>query len=150
MALVFLVMLTTAHLENFDLIVATVRQYRSQHRCTFDQWRTKLNGVARANREYLIESDFGANVCRYLFYFEFFASDNFILLATGFYDRVHVKPHQLIKGLFSLRRAPDSLKRNRENLRLYMDLGFESKSNRVADPHFALNFDDQSPIPGSL
>src|ERR1035437_11137049 len=100
MALVFLVMLATAHLENLDLVVATMRQYRSQHRNTFDQWRTKSNGVTRAHCEHLIDSDFGANVCRYLFYFEFFASDNFILLATGFYDRVHGKPHQLIKGLF--------------------------------------------------
>ena len=71
-----------------------MRHNRSQDRSTFDQRRTKLDGVASAHCEDLVESDFGSNVCRYLFYFEFFASDNFILLATGFYDRVHVKPHQ--------------------------------------------------------
>ena len=95
MALVFLVMLTTTHLENLYLIVATVRQNRSQYRRTFDQGRTKFNGVTSAHCEHLIQGDFGTNVCRYLFYFEFFASDNFVLLATGFYDRVHVKPHQI-------------------------------------------------------
>jgi hypothetical protein len=46
----------------------------------------------------LIDGEFGTNVCRYLFYFKFFASDNFILFATGFYDRVHDrKPHQMLK-----------------------------------------------------
>jgi len=94
MALVFLVVLTTAHLENLDLIVTTMGDNRSQNRGTFNQWRTKLNGVTSTHCEYLIKGDFGSNVCRYLFYFEFFASDNFILLASGFYDRVHVKPHQ--------------------------------------------------------
>jgi hypothetical protein len=37
----------------------------------------------------LVQGDFLPNVCRYLFYLEFFASGNAILLATGFYDRVH-------------------------------------------------------------
>ena len=44
---------------------------------------------AIAYHQYLVESDFAANVCRYLFYFKFFASGNAILLATGFYDRIH-------------------------------------------------------------
>ncbi|CDG84977.1 putative uncharacterized domain protein [Janthinobacterium agaricidamnosum NBRC 102515 = DSM 9628] len=98
MALMLLVVLTTTHLENFDLIMATMRHNRNQYRCTFDQWRTKLDGVARAYCENLIDGDFGTNVCRYLFYFKFFASDNFVLFATGFYDRVHdLKPHQMLK-----------------------------------------------------
>src|SRR5215217_8079204 len=48
MALVLLVVLAAPHLENLHLIVATMRQNRSQDRCTFDQWRTKLDGVACA------------------------------------------------------------------------------------------------------
>ena len=95
MALVLLVMLTAAHLEDLDLVVATMRQHRGKDRRTFNQGCTKPNGVTGAQCEHLIESDFGSNVCRYLFYFEFFASDNFILLATGFYDRVHEKPHRM-------------------------------------------------------
>ena len=105
MALVLLVVLTTTHLENLHFIVTTVCHNSNQHRCTFDQWRTKLDGVARAYCENLIDGEFGTNVCRYLFYFKFFASDNFILFATGFYDRVHdMKPHRLIKGLSSRHR----------------------------------------------
>src|SRR3954467_5099129 len=100
MALVFLVVLTTTHLENLHFIVTTVCHNSYQHRCTFDQWRTKLDGVARAYCENLIDGEFGTNVCRYLFYFKFFASDNFILLATGFYDRVHdLKPHQMFERI---------------------------------------------------
>jgi hypothetical protein len=60
-----------------------------QNRSTFNQGSTKFDALARANGEDLIDREFGTNVCRYLFYFKFFASDNFILLATGFYDRVH-------------------------------------------------------------
>ncbi|MEN3365390.1 MAG: hypothetical protein V7606_2664, partial [Burkholderiales bacterium] len=77
MALTLLVVLTTAHLENLDLIVATVRQYRSLDLGTINQRRTKFNGVTSAHCEHLIKGDFGTNVSRYLFYFEFFASSNF-------------------------------------------------------------------------
>jgi hypothetical protein len=124
MALVFLVVLTTTHLENLHFIVTTVCHNSYQYRCTFDQWRTKLNGVARSYCEYLIDGDFGTNVCRYLFYFKFFASDNFILFATGFYDRVHdMKPHQMLK---------DFPGRSRGNRRLYMDCFFSSKGKHNA------------------
>jgi hypothetical protein len=50
-----------------------------------------------------------------LFYFEFFASSNFVLLAAGFYDRVHVfpfAPWRITLGSSSdyrARRAVDSL-----------------------------------------
>jgi len=54
MALVFLVVLTTAHLENLDLIVTTMGYNRSQNRGTFNQWRTKLNSVTSTHCEYLI------------------------------------------------------------------------------------------------
>jgi hypothetical protein len=85
--------------------MATMRHNRNQYRCTFDQWSTKLDAVARAYCEHLIDGDFGTNVCRYLFYFKFFASDNFVLFATGFYDRVHdLKPHQMLKEFVPLSR----------------------------------------------
>ncbi len=107
--------------------MATMRHNRNQYRCTFDQWGTKLDGVARTYCEYLIDGDFGTNVCRYLFYFKFFASDNFVLFATGFYDRVHdLKPHQMLKECPS-DRAKQALP-GRENLRLYMDCELTSKT----------------------
>jgi hypothetical protein len=72
----------------------------------------------------LIDGDFGTNVCRYLFYFKFFASDNFVLLATGFYDRVHdLKPHQMLKEFPG---------RSRGNRRLYMGSKFSSKGMHKA------------------
>jgi hypothetical protein len=89
MALTLLVVLASAHLEDLHFVVATMRHYRRQHLGTLNQWRTKLDGFASAHCEHLIQRDFGADVCRYLFYFQFFASRNFVLLAAGFYDRVH-------------------------------------------------------------
>ena len=37
-----------------------------------------------------------SNFCRYLFYVEFLASGNAILLTTGFYDRIHELDSELI------------------------------------------------------
>ena len=37
----------------------------------------------------MIQDNLSANVCRYLFYFDFLAGGNSVLLAAGFYDRVH-------------------------------------------------------------
>jgi len=98
MALMLLVVLTTTHLENLHFIVTTVCHNSNQYLCTFNQRSTKLDALAFANGEDLIDGEFGTNVCRYLFYFKFFASDNFVLFATGFYDRVHdLKPHQMLR-----------------------------------------------------
>nr|GEU28071.1 probable solanesyl-diphosphate synthase 3, chloroplastic [Tanacetum cinerariifolium] len=100
MALMLLVVLTTTHLENLHLIVTTLSHNSNQYRSTFNQGSTKLDAVARANGEDLVNGDLGTNVCRYLFYFEFFASDNFVLFATGFYDRVHdLKPLHMLRKI---------------------------------------------------
>ncbi len=48
-----------------------------------------LYRLAFAYHEDLVKGNFCANVCRYLFYFKFLTSANAILLATGFYDRIH-------------------------------------------------------------
>ncbi|KQW91688.1 hypothetical protein ASC94_18165 [Massilia sp. Root418] len=118
MALMLLVVLTTTHLEDLDLVVTTLGNYFHLNRCTRDEWRAKLDGFAFAYCEYLIDGEFGTNVSRYLFYFEFFASDNFILFATGFYDRVHdLKPHQMLKESSAAYRRTTVW--NGENLRLY-------------------------------
>src|SRR5574343_431610 len=90
MALTLLVVLTATHLENAHLVVTTLAQNRGRNARTCHQRRTDLNGFAFADHENLVDGDLGANFCRYLFYFDFFACDNAILLAAGFYDRVHV------------------------------------------------------------
>jgi hypothetical protein len=46
--------------------------------------------AAVADSQNLVDHDFLAYVRSNLFYFNFFAGSNAILLATGFYDRVHV------------------------------------------------------------
>ena len=47
------------------------------------------DAVAVADHQHLVEDHFRAHVRRYLFYLEFFAGGNLVLLAAGFYDRVH-------------------------------------------------------------
>ncbi len=49
-----------------------------------------LSLAAVADCQYLVDHDFLAYVRSNLFYFNFFAGSNAILLAPGFYDRVHV------------------------------------------------------------
>ena len=49
----------------------------------------ETDAVALADHEHLVEDHFRAHVRRYLFYLEFFAGGDLVLLATGFYDRVH-------------------------------------------------------------
>ena len=46
--------------------------------------------AAVADCQHLVDHDFLAYVRSNLFYFNFFAGSNAILLAAGFYDRVHV------------------------------------------------------------
>jgi hypothetical protein len=46
-----------------------------------------------------------ANVRSDLFYFDFFAGCNLVLLATGFYDRVHISPFLGVKFLRVLLQA---------------------------------------------
>ena len=100
MSLAFLIMFAPAHLENLDLFMTTLRHNRCLNLSTFNQWRTEANGFAFADGQNLVKSDFGSNVSRYLFYFIFFSCDNLVLLAAGFYDRVHgnsIENYVLIK-----------------------------------------------------
>src|SRR5574340_326814 len=89
--LAFPVMLAAAHLENEDFIAAAVGQHGRLDRGAGNHRGTHRNRLAIRDHQYLIQYDFAADVCRYLFYFEFLASGNPILLAAGFYDRIHVK-----------------------------------------------------------
>ena len=88
-ALTLLIVLATAHLEDLDLVVAALRKNRCLDHGAGDEGRANFQLVAFAHGQHLVQGDFLPNVSRYLFYLEFFASGNAILLATGFYDRVH-------------------------------------------------------------
>src|SRR5690349_24155804 len=89
MSLRLLVVLAAAHLEDLHLRAATVGDDRRLHFRAGDKRVTELHGVSIRDHEHLVEDDLSANVCRYLFYFDFLAGGNAILLAAGFYDRVH-------------------------------------------------------------
>jgi len=89
MPLRLLVVLAAAKLEDLHFHATTMGDdgggdFRSGH-----QGITDLHGVAVRDHQDLIEDNLSANVCRYLFYFDFFAGGNAVLLAAGFYDRVH-------------------------------------------------------------
>jgi hypothetical protein len=89
MALMLLIMLAAAHLENFDFVVTAMSHHGALDDSASDERGADFHRLAFAYHEDLIERDFCANFCRYLFYFEFLASANAILLAAGFYDRIH-------------------------------------------------------------
>ena len=89
MALMFLIMLTTTHLEDTHLVATTVGKHRDSHRSPGNQRCANDDPIVFANRQHLFERDDCTDVRRYLFYFQFFSDGNAILLATGFYDRVH-------------------------------------------------------------
>ena len=89
MPLVLLVVLAPAHLEDLHLLAAPVRHDRGLDRRAGDDRLTQTDAFAFADHQHLIEDHFRAHVRRYLFDFEFFAGGNLVLLAAGFYDRVH-------------------------------------------------------------
>lgn len=89
MALALLIVLTTAHLEDANLVVLAVGHDSGYHGCAGHQGCANLEFSAVADSQNLIDHDLLAYVRSNLFYFNFFAGSNAILLAAGFYDRVH-------------------------------------------------------------
>ena len=89
MALLLAIVLAATHLEDADLLVPALGKHRCRNRRPCHQRRADRKLVACADRQHLVDRDFSSDVRRYLFYFEFFASSNLVLLAAGFYDRVH-------------------------------------------------------------
>jgi len=86
--LTLLVVLATAHLEDADLVVTTLRQDSCFDSCASHQGRANLEFCAGADCQNLVDHDLLANVRSNLFYFNFFADSNLVLFAAGFYDRV--------------------------------------------------------------
>jgi hypothetical protein len=67
-----------------------MRYHRSLHSRAGNQGRAHLQFSAVADSQNLVDHDLLAYFRSNLFYLDFFASGNAILLAAGFYDRVHV------------------------------------------------------------
>src|SRR5581483_8049849 len=91
MTLVLLVMLAPAHLEDLHLFAAAVADDGCLHCHTRNDGLTQTDAFAFPDQEHLVENDCCAHVRRYLFYLDIFAGGNLVLLAAGFYDRVHGK-----------------------------------------------------------
>ncbi|MNT79031.1 hypothetical protein D3C72_2183280 [compost metagenome] len=71
-------------------VVFAVSNHSCLHSCAGHQGCADLDVCAVADCQNLIDHNFLAYVRSNLFYFNFFAGSNAILLAAGFYDRVHV------------------------------------------------------------
>src|SRR5258706_2451553 len=89
MSLGLLVVLAAAKLEDLHFRATTVGDDCRLHRRAGDKGITELYGLSVRDHEHLVEDNLSANVCRYLFYFDFFAGGNAVLLTSGFYDRIH-------------------------------------------------------------
>jgi hypothetical protein len=89
MPLVLLVMLAPAHLEDTHLGMTPLCKHRRRDRRATNHRHAYLDLVATADGKDLVKLDVGSDVCGYLFYFDFVAGAHLILLAAGFYDRVH-------------------------------------------------------------
>ena len=106
MSLTFLIVLTTTHFENAHFVVLAVRNYCDRNGRAGHQGSANLQFSAVTDSQNLIEHNLLAYVRSNLFYFNFFAGCNAILLAAGFYDRVHVDLFNLTPQT-NFRRASD-------------------------------------------
>ena len=89
MTLTFLIMLATAHFENVHFVVLAVCEHFGYYCCAGHQGSSHGQGFAITNGQHLIDGDLFTFVRSNLFYLDFVASGNAILLASGFYDCVH-------------------------------------------------------------
>src|SRR4029453_1865786 len=89
MALVLLVVLAAANLEDRDLVAAALAYDGGLDRRTRDGRLTQAHAVAFTDHQHLVQNDFGADIRRNLLDLHFFAGGNPVLLAARFHDRVH-------------------------------------------------------------
>ncbi len=91
-ALPLLVVLAAAHLEDANLVMPALSHHGGLDAGTSDQGGPDHQFSAVADSQHLIDRDLLANVRSNLFYFDLLAGSDSVLLATGFYDRVHISP----------------------------------------------------------
>src|SRR5581483_6060657 len=92
MTLMLLIVLAATHFENSHLVVLAMGHNGGLHFSARNQGTPDLQVSAVANSQHLVDHNLLANVRSNLFYLDLFAGSNFVLLATGFYDRVHFSP----------------------------------------------------------
>ncbi len=91
---VLLVVLAAAHLEDAHLVVPAWATTVALTLAPATKGVPTFRSAPSADSEHLIDHDFLANVRSNLFYLDLFAGSNLVLLATGFYDRVHMCPFE--------------------------------------------------------
>jgi hypothetical protein len=91
MTLMLLIVLAPAQFENAHLVMAPLGKDFRLHGRSADERPAHLEVFAVGDKQHLVEDDFSADFRRQLFYFQFFAGSDTVLLAAGFYDRVHVE-----------------------------------------------------------
>ena len=89
MALAFLIVFAAAHFENANFFATAVRHDLSHYSSTRYEGRAYHQVCTVTNGQNFGESDITPHIRSDLFYFQFIASGNAILLATSFYDCVH-------------------------------------------------------------
>jgi len=89
MALALLVVLAAAHFENANFFATAMGHNFGNYRCTRYEGRANNQVCTVTNGQHFVELDFTTHIRSDLFYFQFIASGNAILLATSFYDCVH-------------------------------------------------------------
>src|SRR5436305_3602459 len=90
MALPLLIMLATAHLEDAHLVVPAVADHRGLDDGACNQGSPDLQIGAATDSQHLVDRDLLADIRSNLFYLDLLACGNLVLLAAGFYDRVHI------------------------------------------------------------
>ena len=75
--------------EHFPVVHLPAIDDRGLHARAFEHGRADFHRITFTGPQDLVQGNFGAHFSRYLFYFDLFADGDAILLAAGFYDRVH-------------------------------------------------------------
>jgi hypothetical protein len=89
MALAFLIVFAAAHFENANFFATAMSHDLSHDRSTRYERRANYQICTVTNGQNFGEGDITTHIRSDLFYFQFIASGNAILLATSFYDCVH-------------------------------------------------------------
>src|SRR4051812_24598861 len=92
MPLCLAVVLAATHLVNAHLIAAPMGDDAGGHGRSTDKRRAQRDIIAASDEEHLVEYDLRADVRRYLLYFQLLPGADAVLLAAGFYDRIHGEP----------------------------------------------------------
>ncbi len=117
-----LVVLTTTHLEDADLFATTVSYNSSLYGSASNARGAHEDLFTVSNHQHFFKYDLAVDVCRYLFYFKFFANGYFVLLAASFYDRIHSEAPNNLDNPAQLDRKPGILRHIQKTCQFFHEL----------------------------